>query len=405
MVNKEMRTPAVVLGLSPTGLAVVRALGRQGVPVWGTESTQWAVGYFSKYCRRLPAFEPQEEGEKLTECLLDFAKKYSFKKPVLIPTGDEHLAYLAQHWQKLEDKYSFYRMDEETLELFLNKEKFYRKCMELEVPAPQTFFLSDNDIGDIAERVNYPCILKPIYTHVWAKEFGLRKVFECANKDELLKAYSALPDNMKGNVLVQEVVPGGDEKIYVFAAYFDRQSQPHCSFVGRKLRQYPPGYGTTTMAEPVLNERVAHLSIKFLQGVGFWGMCDAEFKYDERDGEYKMMEINPRPGRWYSMVERAGAGVVYACYLDLAGEGIPEELEEGARDMNFRWIIMSRELPAALFYMKRGELSLNEWMRQIFEKPREWGGFTPDDPLPFVGYFFEMAAKVGKIFRTYAHGR
>ena len=49
--------PAVVYGLSATGLAIARALGRRGVPVFGVDRRRWEVGRFSRYVDWQPSLE------------------------------------------------------------------------------------------------------------------------------------------------------------------------------------------------------------------------------------------------------------------------------------------------------------------------------------------------------------
>jgi D-aspartate ligase len=90
---------------------------------------------------------------------------------------------------------------------------------------------------------------------------------------------------------------GPETDIYVFAAYFDKSASPHGIFTGQKIRQYPIGFGTTTMMKTTYKPELVEMSVEFLKKLGYQGLCDVEFKYDRRDDTYKIIEINPRLGR------------------------------------------------------------------------------------------------------------
>ena len=47
----------------------------------------------------------------------------------------------------------------------------------------------------------------------------------------------------------------------------------------------------------------------FLEGIGYEGMCDCDLKYDQRDGTFKMLEINIRQGRSHYRVTGGGDNI------------------------------------------------------------------------------------------------
>src|SRR4029078_1968186 len=48
-------------------------------------------------------------------------------------------------------------------------------------------------------------------------------------------------------VLVQEWVEGGDDHLYSFNGYFDASGQPLATFIARKVRQWPPHTGMSSL--------------------------------------------------------------------------------------------------------------------------------------------------------------
>ncbi len=390
MMVTEKRRATVVLGMDPTGLAVVRSLGRKGVEIVGVDACPLAVGFTSRYCRRRIRYDPVRQEAELLRRLLKTRNDFS-RDPVIIAANDEALVFLARNGVALRKSFVFSRLDTDILDQFLNKKRFYQSCSRINVALPRTAYPeTENELPAAADLTGFPCIIKPIYTHLWAKKYGLKKVMAAENLAELIRLYRGLDEAMKGNVIIQEIIPGSDEDIYIFAGYFDRNSRPRAVFTGKKLRQFPPGFGTTTYAESVWIPEVARLSERLLEGFRYNGLCDVEFKRDKRDNVYKIIEINPRPGRWYSLVESSGINVVYRAYLDLSGEETGDESRFRLRRK--KWMLISRDIFSALAYVKKGKLSISSWLESLLT-PKNLATFAVDDPWPFLGYILEMIYK------------
>jgi D-aspartate ligase len=55
------------------------------------------------------------------------------------------------------------------------------------------------------------------------------------------------------------------------------------------------------------------------------GIVDLDLRFDTRDGQYKLLDFNPRLGAQFRLFEdTSGVDVVRAAYLDLTGQPIPE---------------------------------------------------------------------------------
>ena len=93
---------AYVLGLSPTGLYVIRELGAEGIPVIGVGS-EFQCGAASRYLVDV-ILEPDED--RRLERLIRRAGNADLK-PVLIPTSDQDLEFIIRHSQRLADTFVF----------------------------------------------------------------------------------------------------------------------------------------------------------------------------------------------------------------------------------------------------------------------------------------------------------
>lgn len=388
---------AVVFGMGPTSLALVRALGRKGVPVFGIGLNKYEVALSSKYCRSLGAIDPRYESERLLEFLLEFGYQQSKDRVLLLyPTGDECVVFIGEHHKELSQYYHFSKLNPEIIELFLNKGRFYHACLEYHLPTPPSFLpISLGELKDIAKDLTFPCIAKPKYYHKWAMKHGLTKGIVCSNPNELL-AFGKQIDSDISDFIVQEIIEGSETDIYVFAAYFDRQSHPHGIFTGNKIRQFPVGFGTTTMMKTAHKPELERMSIDFLQKVGYQGLCDVEYKYDRRSNTYKIIEINPRLGRWYGIVNAAGHDTIYYSYLDLTDQPIPDV---SVKSKNVTWAFTSRDF---ISIIKNKEWGVVDALRTYVGR-KTWCIWAKDDIKPFLAYFGEIAAKGVKYLRMTAN--
>ena len=71
---------AIVLGVSPTGLAVARSLAPRGVRVYGVDSVRQEIGHYSRWFRRDPRIWHLPAGDELLEA-------HKEKRAVAAPTG------------------------------------------------------------------------------------------------------------------------------------------------------------------------------------------------------------------------------------------------------------------------------------------------------------------------------
>lgn len=362
-VRTPERRPALVLGLSPTGLIAIRSLGRRGIPVYGADFSPWGIGRFSRYCRYrsdLTRVSQTGDGRRLVEGLAGFANDLGVK-PVLYATNDSYIELLSPHFAELS------RHLIPTTDLgrhgtdFLDKRHFYQLCRNQGVELPGTYFPSSaSEAMSIAREILYPAIIKPARIHRFYRILKGKKVVLVEGSEELSREYERLAA-VDPDLIIQEVVPGADAQIHVAACYLDAESRPRAVFVGRKLRQYPPRFGSASLAEARWESEVAELSLELLRAVGFVGICGTEYKRDLRDGRLKMMEINPRLTLWMGLTRAAGLDMPYVAYRDVTGDPLPRVNQvDGAR-----WMYMIRDLQSAAYYMAQGELSARSWWRSV----------------------------------------
>jgi len=71
--------------------------------------------------------------------------------------------------------------------------------------------------------------------------------------------------------------------------------QGYATLVARRTRQYPLDFGNASSFVETIDQPVVEADgRKWLENVGFDGMAEVEFKFDPRDGKYKILDVNMR---------------------------------------------------------------------------------------------------------------
>ncbi|RLA95286.1 MAG: hypothetical protein DRG25_00585 [Deltaproteobacteria bacterium] len=375
------KNPVLVLGLSATGLAVARILGSHGVTVYGADTSDFQVARFSKFMHKPDFGYKVETKSTFVGDLISFANRFKLK-PVLIPVTDAFIEFVCENFYVLRD---YYIMQEsfspEICPQFLNKLEFYKLCEENGIPYPKTYVLEGQEkVEDVTKVLKFPMIIKPNFIHKWRKYLKGKKVLLINDENDLAKVLNQEKELLQDSIL-QEVIPGPDRNIYIFKGYFDRNSHPKACFIARKIRQFPPYFGSFSLAETVENEEVKRLSIEFLEKVKFKGLCGTEFKYDPREGTYKMIEINIRPQLWEGITQVSNCEVLWIAYCDLIGN----KIEYDQKQINgIKFSYLSRDFLSAVIMLKDGKLSLKEWLTS-YSKIKGDAIISFKDPFPTIG--------------------
>ena len=115
-----------------------------------------------------------------------------------------------------------------------------------------------------------------------------------------------------------------------------------------------------------------------LSKLGYRGIMDLDLRLDRRDGQYKLLDFNPRLGAQFRLFRTvAGVDVATAAYLDLTGQAIGDS-EQAPR----RFLVENYDPLGALGYLRHGELSISSWLKSL-RGVDEVAWFARDDLRPF----------------------
>jgi len=333
-------------------------------------------------------FDESQPGQYL-ELLLVIAEQFG-RKALLIPTSDVLAAFVVQHASILKNHYIFPHNEESTILGLISKKGMYELAMKCGVPVPKTLFPQVlDDVINYAKEVTFPVMLKAIYGHNLFARTG-KKMVLVHSREELVRTYLELEDQSDPNLMIQEYIPGGDDQVYIFNGYFDSKSNCLAAFTGRKIRQYPIHTGAASLGECCWNEKLSEITIKFMSDINYQGILDIGYRLDPRDGQFKVLDVNPRVGQAFRIfVSENNNDVVVSQYLDLTGQEVGEIIpREG-----WRWIIEDRDIVSSFHYYKEKGLNLSEWYKSLY-KIQEVAWFSVKDPIPVTIVYWEFIKKV-----------
>ena len=164
--------------------------------------------------------------------------------------------------------------------------------------------------------MRFPVVLKPRIDPAGFKRAFGRQVLEADDGETLLAQWDRAAAHRPQ---VSEVIPGVDDALWTLGSYRDADGTPRASFTGRKLRQWPPRFGTARAAEACWDPGLAARGHALLDEMGFHGISQVEVKRDPRDGRDYLIEVNPRSWLWISLATGVGVNLPLAAYLDATG--------------------------------------------------------------------------------------
>jgi len=382
-VNSVPLPPALVFNCHITGLAVARSLGARGVPVIALDKDERGFGLHSRHVAvrgRLPS--PLDDEDAFVARLLEIGALLD-RRGVLFPANDEWVLGLGRHRVRLEEYYDIPFADEATVERILDKKSLYEAAQALDIPVPRTWDLAERDAARLAREVAYPCILKPREQRSFTEQFGV-KVIEIPDAAEFIDWARRTAGH---GMLAQEIIPVTPAGFHSLCAYVAPGGATLGAFVGRKVEQYPAGFGTGCLVEsaelPLLVERGARV----LRALGYHGIAEVEFLYDPRDGEHKLLDINTRVWKWIGLPIAAGVDLPWLAYATTIGQRVEPA---APRPDALTWVYLKDYMAlrrSGSAVRAADSLTEAQWLALITGQARAAGVveavLDPDDPRPF----------------------
>ena len=376
----DSSTPVVVLGLGTHGsIGIMRTLGRLGVQVYGIHSTRSSAASSSRYCRETFLWDPNAASSEATVDFLHGVARAIGRLSILIPTADEGALFVSEHAAFLRDSFLFPDVSPDLVRSLISKKCMYHLAKRHDVPTAETVFpQSRMEVVDVLQMASFPVMLKGIDGNLLKRLTGVKMAI-VHDASELLSKYDELEDAGTPNLMLQEYIPGGEDTIWMFNGYFNAQSDCLAGFTGKKIRQSPVYTGATSLGVCLANAVVEQTTRDSMKAIGYRGILDIGYRYDARDGKYKVLDINPRIGATFRLFADANDyDVARVLYLDITGQSVPEMRSVEGR----KWAVEFNDVRSCFQYRRDGRLSLREWITS-YRGVRETAYFAIDDLTPF----------------------
>jgi predicted ATP-grasp superfamily ATP-dependent carboligase len=363
---------AIIIGGHVQGLGIVRILGREGIPCLVIDNTKINLAKHSKYCYNFF----RVEDDLLFDFLNNSVQIQQYRGWVIFPTNDFHVKLLSQNKQQLEKNFIVSTDAWSTVSKFYNKRETYKIAKNLKIPIALTFF-PENEEQLQGLNVGFPCIIKPAVMCDFYKKTK-KKVFVCRNLMELKANYNKAAGLIPSDeIMVQEIIKGPGRNQFS-ACFLFLMGKTYLHLTACRMRQHPLDFGNaTTYAETVDIPQLKEYGERILKAEDYNGICEVEFKLDDRDNQYKFLEVNSRTWKWHTIANKAGTPFVKKYFDYLIGKII--QPSEGFSKSSFLHSLT--DIPVQLQLLLKG---YGYWNRKI--RPFEPAVWAIDDPIP---WFFE----------------
>jgi D-aspartate ligase len=369
---------AVILGGDYQGLGIVRSLGRHGIPTCIVDD-EHSIARFSRYAGRSVRFPDLKDERDTVDRLLHLGREHQLKGWLLYPTREELVSAISRNREALGKLFRVPTPDWDAVRWAWDKRNTYQMAERLGIPIPWTRYpMSIDDLSEF-DRLTPPFAIKPAIKEHFI--YATRVKAWCANSHAELRelVQKALDLVGPGEVMVQEVIPGGGSQQFSYCAFF-RDGKAFGSMVARRRRQHPLQFGrASTYVQTIDNPLLEEMSECFLREINYYGLVEVEYKLDPRDLGYKLLDVNARTWGYHSLGACAGVDFSYMLYADQLSLPIsPCKARPGVG-----WVRMTTDIPTVVLEFLAGTLRPMEYLRSL-QGCRTEAVFSFDDPVPGI---------------------
>jgi predicted ATP-grasp superfamily ATP-dependent carboligase len=393
----------VVLGSKINGLGIVRSFAVKGILSICVDSYR-GLTFYSKYSYGILCPNPVNR----TQRFIDFLAVLGRRLPspgVLFPTNDEWMIPISKHEEMLSKWYRYSISSWHVIKRACDKQSLYDVASRAHIPIPKTlFFGSTEEVRHLAQRISFPAIMKPAVTVGFLERLQSRgRVLPIHSWSDLEQWIDRIEQAGLSQIsgVLQEIIPGGPENLFTFTAYSNRSGRVIAHSTGHKIRQYPPEAGTICSGRLERNQKVIELGTKLINTLKVYGISNTEFKRDVRTGDFFLVEINPRAGKWTYSATSAGLNLPYLAYRGALGNDVAS-IKEGRYGKV--WLSYEDLFLALIGYRMMGfpkySMTFNAWQKSV-KGTKVWAVLDRKDPLPlFAGLTYSAYQIVKRMWKN-----
>ncbi|MBQ3021335.1 MAG: carboxylate--amine ligase [Bacilli bacterium] len=259
--------------------------------------------------------------------LNEYYLEHKKEKILLVSSNETYGEFIAKNQDKLKKKFYFNYPSVDLQNTLVNKEKFYKAYENSIIDLPKTIYYDCNKDDKIDKDIMFPVIVKPanviLFKHITFK--GKKKIYRLNSMEELNEVINNFKvGGYNDTLIIQEYIPGDDSKLFDAVVYADKDSKVKLvSFAQIGLQEHAPSMiGNAAVIingyseYPGVTEQINKIK-DFIESINYQGFAEFDMKYDERDGKFKVMEINARQGRCSYYITPCGFNLIEILARDL----------------------------------------------------------------------------------------
>lgn len=278
-------------GESTFTLAVIRCLSdHKSIKVFAIYSTD--ENSDSQYSRFIHTSIPFEKTGNDKD-FVDFVKKQAQINniDVLLPLHYDAFRLFSKYKHEFMDiNLNIPVSSVENLDMVNNKFELSKFLEQQRLPYPKTY----SELDRSKDNITYPLLYKPLDG---IEGRGIRMI---TNKTEL---DAILPDGEKGRFIIQEFIKGYDIDCSILSDEGSILAYTIQKEFIKSAKPFAPPDGVEFVYEPELYKVIS----KLIHALNWTGVMHVDLRFDQTDGKFKIIEINPR--FWSSVRASCRVGV------------------------------------------------------------------------------------------------
>ena len=313
------RPTAVVFPDNLGAIAAARELGLAGIPVV-VASAKPGPASRSRFASFLETPDLYESTERWAEALCAWAATQP-TKPVLFASEDAGLLAAEKHHEQLSKYFLKPHPAPGVILNVVDKRRLYEAAERCSVGVPASREVTSPE--DVKGMRAAGWLVKPSVRYLLDDKGGVVTFLQATGAT---KAIGGAPEKAAAEVLqagfpaiLQEAVPGPFENLVTLAISIARDGRVLDWFAARKQYEYPEPFGDGLIVKTIRDPGLLEPCARLLREIGYWGICDIEFKKDSRTGEYKILDANPRTWLWLNLGTRSGHSLLLHAYGQATG--------------------------------------------------------------------------------------
>lgn len=349
--------PGILLGplIEVSMFDAIRSFVRRGVKVIAFDHDADSPGF---HLHGISGKKIAPDPRKSTRDFVDFIIRCGKEYPgyALLTNDDYYNQVLAENAGDIKKDLRILMPDEEINNIATDKLETVNAAVKYNLPVPRTNLIT-KDFEN--ENIKFPLIIKP--------RVGSRGQYVIKSRPELLETLRII-DNSREDYIAQEWIPGNVRNLCTFGTVFDENSEPKAIFTARRLSVMQSKQIHQGITTYLVSERIPELiepSIQFLRDIKWQGIAELEYKYDERDSTYKLLEINPRIWAWTRLPAACGVDFAGIYYDLLCGINVTPIFEFRTGVTYLRSVI---DLYSLYYRVRIGEVTLKDACTELYNK-------------------------------------